>query len=198
MKETSEKQYRNGQSFGARLSRGILNLFGWKVTACEPPAKAVIIIAPHTSNWDFLIGILGKWDKNLDLKFLSKDSLLRGPLGWWFKYVGAVAVDRNAAHGLVQQVVNEFKQKEHFLLAIAPEGTRKFTPHWKSGFYRIALAAKVPIGLATIDVRKKEIRLENYYMPSGDEAVDMAYIRKMYSVANGFKPLNESTIRLAD
>jgi 1-acyl-sn-glycerol-3-phosphate acyltransferase len=189
------KQLR-GSGLKAVFARSLLGLFGWKITVMEPPKKCIIIAAPHTSNWDFIVGILGVWESGIDLKFLSKDSLTKGPLGWWFKSVGAIGVDRTAAHGLIGQVVDEFAKSDNKILAIAPEGTRKYLPYWKGGFYRMAVAAQVPLGFGMFDYKDKTLTCAQFYMPTGDEAVDMAVIAAAYTPRVAAIPANVSEIVL--
>lgn len=163
-----------------------------------PNAKYVAVCGPHTSNWDlptfmmlaFAINIRGKW--------LAKHTIFRGPFGWFFRRLGGIAVDRNAAHHVVQQVVDEFNRHKAMVLGIAPEGTRRFTDHWKSGFYHIALAAKVPILLGYADFARKEGGVADIFFPTGDVAIDLEHIRGVFEKVTPKRPENRSLVRFKE
>ena len=171
---------------GSRLARGALRLFGWTVDAPGVPAEqGVILVYPHTSNWDFVVGVLAKWAIGLQLRFWGKDSLFKVPLlGRWVRWIGGVAVDRSSRHGIVGDTVRQMREAaargERFWLAVAPEGTRSLAPKWKSGFYQIAHAAQVPILVAYLDYKRKVIGLGPLVHPSGDYKADLARIQAFY------------------
>lgn len=161
--------------------RFILNSFGWRVKAATPDlAKCVICVAPHTSNWDFILGKLAYLSIGRSAGFLMKKEWFFFPLGSIFKAMGGIPVDRKQKRSLVDQLVDRYNSRERFSVAITPEATRKRNPHWKTGFYHIALKAHVPIVLAYIDYRDKVIALQEIFRPTGDEAQDMAYIKNFY------------------
>lgn len=184
-------------SLTGRFARRLLSAFGWKVSV-EPPAvpKAVIIFYPHTSNWDFVIGILAKSTLTFPVRFAGKDSLFSWPTAWLFRRLGGIPVKRGQRANQVAQLAAEFGKHRSFYLAIAPEGTRRLTTGWKSGFYRLALAASVPLGLAFIDYPKREIGVMGYLTLGGDEAVDLANIRAAYIGRIGKHPEQQGPISL--
>ena len=166
-----------------RLSRFILGLFGWKIAGELPvhEKKYIIIVAPHTSNWDFLIGVLVRGAMGFDSKFLGKKSLFKWPFGWFFRLMGGYPVDRSKSTNLVEQVVELYNEHEHFVLSIAPEGTRKNVDEWKTGFYYIAFAAKIPLVRAKIDHRLKEVRFYEPLSVTGDIEKDLPKIKEVYT-----------------
>lgn len=180
----------------SRLSRTLLSLFGWRVVFVPPPGpKAVLIVYPHTSNWDFPIGILARTAIALPIGFIGKHTLFRPPFGALFRRLGGIPVDRRQRAGCVDALTAAFDRAERLYLAIAPEGTRARTDHWKSGFYRLALAARVPVGLAFIDYARREIGVEHWLTLSGDEAADLARLRACYAGRRGRHRGREGEIR---
>lgn len=164
-----------------KASKWILRLFGWQIilTEDEPP-KSVICVAPHTSNWDFIIGKLSYWAIQRKASFLMKKSWFFFPLGPLLLAMGGVPIDRSKSTSVTQQMADEFYRRPQFHLAITPEGTRKPAQKWKMGFYYIAVKAEVPIELAYIDYAKKEMGIKKVYYPTGDEEADLRYIKKYY------------------
>ena len=185
-------------SFVGRLARRLLAAFGWKLVY-QPPAvpKAVIVFYPHTSNWDFVIGIIARAVIDLPVHWAGKDELYRWPLRALFKRLGGIPVNRRERTGFVAQMAAEFERRRRFYLAITPEGTRRRTDFWKSGFYRLALAAKVPLALAFIDYPKREIGIMGYLSLSGDERSDLAKIATRYVGRLGKYPAQQAPIALA-
>lgn len=179
------------------LAKAALALLGWRADVVFPPSpKCVIIFYPHTSNWDFVLGYLAKVATGLPAHFLGKDSIFRWPFGGLLRRMGGIPVDRSVRSGVVGQLAAEFARRSRLWLALAPEGTRKYTDHWKSGFYRIAVEAKVPLGLAYGDYRTRVIGLRTYLELTGDEEVDLARIRAAYAGKVGRHPEQASDIRL--
>ncbi len=172
-----------------KLSKWLLNIAGWKLKiTVEEPAKSVICVAPHTSNWDFLIGKLSYWATDREANFLMKKSWFVFPLGGLLRSMGGVAIDRSQKNSVTQQMANEFTLRAHFHLAITPEGTRSRTEKWKMGFYHIAVKAKVPIQLAYIDYKKKEMGICATLHPSGNEEADMQFIHQFYQSVTARHP----------
>ncbi|NLO70109.1 MAG: acyltransferase [Porphyromonadaceae bacterium] len=172
-------------------SAWILKLFGWKtVYSVVEPAKSVICVAPHTSNWDFIIGKLSYWAVKKKAGFLMKKSWFVFPLGLVFKAMGGVPIDRSKRKSVTQQMIDEFSKHERFHLAITPEGTRKPTTEWKKGFYYIAKGAGVPIQLAYLDYEKKEMGITEVFYPTDNEEADFQYIYSFYKDVKGRKPEN--------
>ena len=180
----------------SRFCRALLRLAGWKVVLVRPPGpKAVVIVYPHTSNWDFIVGILARYAIAIPFRFVGKDTLFRWPFGGLFRRLGGIPVNRRQSTGFVGGLIEAFDKADSLYLAIAPEGTRRRIDHWKSGFYRVALAANVPLGLAFIDYSRREVGIEAWLSLSGNEAEDLAGIRAGYSNKRGKRPEMEGDIR---
>lgn len=163
------------------LSKWLLKTAGWRVSVkVDEPAKSVICVAPHTSNWDFLIGKLGYWSLGRKASFLMKKSWFFFPLGYLFSAMGGVPVNRSRSSSVTQIMAEEFGRRKNFHLAITPEGTRSHVAKWKMGFYYIAVGAKVPIQIAILDYRKKEVSVEALFYPTGDETTDLERIQSYY------------------
>ncbi|GHF26595.1 acyltransferase [Kordiimonas sediminis] len=178
-------------------ARLYLKLAGWKVVGEVPSAKKfVAIAAPHTSNWDFpaFFSIVGHF--RLSVRFLAKDTLFKGAGGWLFPWLGGIPVMRGSrsASDLVTTAVASFADADEMILAIAPEGTRSSVTKWKTGFYRIAVAADVPILLAYLDSSTREIGLSHLFYPTGDMEADMAEIQAFYAGKRGIQPRNQEDI----
>jgi 1-acyl-sn-glycerol-3-phosphate acyltransferase len=181
----------------ASSARRLLALRGWRVEITPPPVpRCVIIVYPHTSNWDFPIGYLARLAADLPVQWIGKDTLFRWPVAGLLRRMGGVPVDRRRPTGLIGQLAGELERSDRMWLALAPEGTRARTDHWKSGFYRLALKAKVPVGLAFIDYRTRLVGLDTYLTLSGDEEADLARIREVYAGKAGKHPEQASDIRL--
>lgn len=185
---------------GSPLAQRLLRWAGWQIHFDGLPSlQGVLIGYPHTSNWDFILMVMVKWAIGLQVQFLAKDSLFRFPIfSSWLRRIGGVATDRAAPHGLVGQMVALMQthraQERFFWLGMAPEGTRRLTSGWKSGFYRVALQAKVPICMARIDWGHKTVDLRQTMMPSGDMAQDYASMAHAFDGVVGFHPQQASPI----
>ncbi|MDO8789295.1 MAG: 1-acyl-sn-glycerol-3-phosphate acyltransferase [Sulfuritalea sp.] len=178
-------------------ARFTLKLLGWKLMEIpQLPAKAVVIAYPHTSNRDFPMTLLALAALPYSAQWVGKDTLFRGPLGPIMRALGGVAVNRRERTGFVERVADEFRKRESFHLIIATEGTRRLQAGWKSGFYRIALAAAVPVIMAVVDYGKREVGLLSCIELTGNEAADMARIAACYEGRKGYHPENASPIRL--
>lgn len=172
-----------------KFSRFILKTFGWTtVTTVAEPPKSVICVAPHTSNWDFILGYLYYWAEDRDASFLMKKSWFVFPFGPILRRLGGVPVDRSRSTSVTAQMVQEFNDREYFHLAITPEGTRSLVKKWKMGFYHIAVRANVPIQLAIIDYKKKEIGINAVFYPSGNESADLEEIQNHFRGATARFP----------
>jgi 1-acyl-sn-glycerol-3-phosphate acyltransferase len=185
---------------GAAWARWVLCSLGWRVDFDGLPGRqGVIVVYPHTSNWDFLLGLLCKWAIGLPLRFWGKDSLFKLPLvSWWMRRVGGLPIDRSAPHGVVAQMarcLQEAREKDEFLwVALSPEGTRAYRPGWRSGFYHLALGARVPLGLAYIDYATRRIGFQRFIELSADREADIAYIRHALQSRVGRHPAQASPI----
>lgn len=174
-----------------KFSTFILRVTGWKVIVsfAEPP-KSIICVAPHTSNWDFIIGKFYYWSLGRSSSFLMKKSWFFFPLGKLLRAMGGVPVDRSKRTSVTQQMADEFAKRDSFHLAITPEGTRSLTTKWKMGFYHIALKANVPIQLAYFDYEKKEMGIKEIFYPTGDEKADLEKIQSYYKGVKAKNPAN--------
>ena len=158
---------------GSRLARWILKMLGWRLDfEGFPTRQGVAIVYPHTSNWDFPIGMLAKWALGIPAHFWGKDSLFKFPvIGAWMRWVGGIPIDRGSSRGVVGQMVHVFeqhKQNDQLLwLALAPEGTRSHTPGWRSGFYQLALGAQVPLALVKLDWGQRRFTVMDFYELTG-------------------------------
>ncbi len=164
------------------LSRCLLGLFGWKVVGGLPKGvnKCVLIVAPHTSNWDFIIGRLAFYILGVKVKFLIKKELFKHILGRIITALGGIPIDRTKNTGAVDMVAALFEKYDPLYIVITPEGTRKLVPQWKKGFYYIALKAHVPIALGYLDYMNKEGGIARVIMPTGDFKKDFAEIEDFY------------------
>lgn len=190
------------QFTGSSLARWVLARLGWQVKFEGLPAlQGMVVVYPHTSNWDFVVLILAKWAVGIPVHFWGKDSLFRIPLfGAWLRWLGGVPVDRSASKGMVAQVVNQFAkhraQGSYFWLGVSPEGTRKKLSGWRSGFYQAVVQANVPLGLARLDYARCEVVVLDFVTLSGDPVADMARIAVIYEGVKGLIPQNAASIRL--
>ena len=164
-------------------------LMGWKLLGNFPEvSKCVVIVAPHTSWHDFLVGLLVRKIVGLEINFIGKKSLFKPPFGWWFRYLGGTPVDRSKSHNLVSAIAEIFREKKEFRLALAPEGTRKKVSQWKTGFYYIALEAQVPIISVAFDFGKKEVKISEPFHPTGTIEADLPKILEFYKGVKGKIP----------
>lgn len=173
------------------LSKFLLRLFGWKVR-CTAPAypKCIICVAPHTSNWDFVLGELAYWSVGRKAGFLMKSTWFFFPMNLLFKALGGVPVDRKNGSSLTQVMTERFTSTDRLNIAITPEGTRKKVTEWHTGFLRIAHDAGIPIILGAINAPTKEIFLEKTFVPTGDIESDMKQIKAYYAPFVGVKAEN--------
>ena len=164
----------------------IFALFGWGFKNEIPNIpKVVIIFGPHTSNWDFVFGTAAVFILGVRISWMGKHALFRKPFGGIVRWLGGIPIDRNSSHGMVDTLVNQIKSMDKFILAIAPEGTRKKVVKWKSGFYRIAQGADVPILMVRLDYENKMIRFGPLLYPSGDINTDMDDMQRIFNNIRG-------------
>ena len=184
--------------FAHQLGKIVLFLFGWKKAGTVPNSKNIIIIAaPHTTNWDFIFLLATAYSFRIRVNWLGKDSLFRLPLGPLLKFLGGVPVDRSKRNNLVGSLVAQIEAGSGISLVIPPSGTRQKTEYWKSGFYRIAEAAKITLVCGYLDYQKKEGGLGLAFLPS-NLSKDMDRIRKFYEPISGKYQENKSRIRLKE
>jgi 1-acyl-sn-glycerol-3-phosphate acyltransferase len=169
---------KRGNGFSTWLAQASLSLFGWRIEGDFPDvAKLVIILAPHTSGWDFFIGVAAKFALGIRVKFLGKDTLFRWPTNRLMRWLGGIPVDRSSPHGVVGQVVEDFARREQLALAVAPQGTRRKGAPWREGFYHIALGAGVPIVPVTLDYARRVLGIGLPLRPTGDRENEIARLK---------------------
>jgi 1-acyl-sn-glycerol-3-phosphate acyltransferase len=177
----------------------ILRSLGWQIETELPDIKKyVAIAAPHTSNWDFPLGILAAKAIPLKVQWMGKDSLFRWPFGWFFRAIGGTPVRRGQGLNYIRQMADLFERSDSLVLALAPEGTRSKTDHWKTGFHYIARAANVPIVMACLDFENKKVAIGEVLYPQDDIQADFRVIRQYYAGITGKNPENQSQIQILE
>ena len=184
---------------GYWLARAFMSLIGWDVTGEIPPDKKFVLIgAPHTSNWDFVLGLSTTFIFRVKPCWLGKDALFRGPLGFLMRALGGIAIDRFNPHGVVGQMSGALKQADQLVIMLAPSGTRKKMPHWRSGFYHIAQQANVPIVCSSLNYKSKQAHLGYSFNPTGDIKSDMDKVREYYKDIHAKYPEKATPVSLAE
>lgn len=164
------------------IGLAVLNLLGWKVVGQLPKhTKFVAAVAPHTSNWDFVIAISAMLAMKLRISFMGKKAIFIWPFSIVLKSWGGIAIDRNAKNAVVEQMVKQFQQNDQLILGIAPEGTRKKATKWKSGFLHIAHQAGVPVVPISLDYAKKQLRFHQEVEISSDIENELAKFKENFS-----------------
>jgi 1-acyl-sn-glycerol-3-phosphate acyltransferase len=175
--------------FKTMLSRAVLRLGGWALETPVPPVgRYVLLAAPHTSNWDFVWLLACAWSAGVDLKWMGKASLFRGPFGPFMRALGGIAIQRDTRSGIVGATVAAFAHQQDLVVTIPAEGTRSAGRHWRSGFYHIARLANVPIVLGYLDYARRRGGLGPALVPSGDIRADMDIVRAFYRDKQGRNP----------
>jgi 1-acyl-sn-glycerol-3-phosphate acyltransferase len=189
---------------GSRSAQWLLKVMGWRIEFDGfPTRQGIAVVYPHTSNWDAPLMFIVKWAVGVQVMFWGKDSLFKIPLlGRWLRWIGGVPVERTSQHGVVGGMIAQMQRKKaqdaYFWLGLAPEGTRKYIPGWRSGFYRVAVACDVPLLVVTLDYSRRECKLNQFVTLTGDEALDMARVAALCSAVRGLKPRNMSPVQLLD
>lgn len=179
------------------FSKIILKLIGWKVDVTLPQEKKFIMIgAPHTTNWDLPIGLLCFWSVPIHLTWVAKKQLFVGPFNIFFRALGGIPVDRSVRTGFIEQITQQFDEHDEMVFGLTPEGTRSKTAYWKTGFYYIALKAKVPICLAYVDYPSRTIGFGKTIMPTGDIEKDFEVIKTFYRDKKGKYPENQGPVEI--
>jgi 1-acyl-sn-glycerol-3-phosphate acyltransferase len=177
------------------LSLASLKITGWRAEGRLPDIpKFVLIAAPHTSNWDFPIGVFTAFALKAKIYWMGKDSLFRPPFGLFFRWLGGIPVDRSRSNNVVEHTIRRFINNEKLIVAIPPSGTRKKVMKWKTGFYYIARGAGVPVVLAFMDYRRKAGGFGPVFIPTGDIESDIKEIRAFYSGIHGKNTVTEEPL----
>lgn len=181
------------------LAQSIIDRAGWTLVGDFPDVPVGVIIgAPHTSNWDFVAFLAMTRARGVTPHFMIKKEAFRGPVGPLMRRLGGVAIDRSAAGGVVADMLNRAASGEHFMVTIAPEGTRKAGKYWKSGFYRIACEGNFPIIMGSIDGPTKVMEWGPHFVPTGEVTRDMDFIREYYAGKRGLVQANRTEPRLRE
>jgi 1-acyl-sn-glycerol-3-phosphate acyltransferase len=174
--------------FLAWIGKLIFAIFGWGFKNEFPNIpKFVIIIGPHTSNWDFVFGIAAMLILGAQISWMGKQQIFRKPFGRILQWLGGIPIDRSSPHGVVDTMINHYKSMDKFILAIAPEGTRKKVEKWKLGFYHIATGADVPILVTCFDYKNKSISFAPLIYPSGNLNADIDDMQLIFEKIRGKK-----------
>ena len=180
------------------IARFILRLIGWRTAVISrPPSRCVLIGAPHTSNWDFVVALLLMAAESIPIRILGKDSLFWWPLGVFMRSFGVIPVNRSGNNNLVDQIAARFEEQDEFIIGLSPEGTRSKTSRWRTGCYYIALKADVPIVMAYLDYKNKVCGLGPNLKPTGDIQADFKIIREFYVGFVGMHPQKQGEIELS-
>jgi len=177
------------------ISKVVLKILGWKIDNQQPQTNKYVLIAyPHTSNWDFILGMLAKWAMDMPLNWVAKHSMFWGPFKPLFIAMGGIPLNRSKSDGFIQKNIELFKNRDTFVLGLMPEGTRSKTDHIKTGFYYIADGADVPIALAYMDYKNKIIGVGKVLETTGNLEADFSIIKDFYKTKIGFNPANQSDL----
>lgn len=184
-----ERVPRRNSAFWPAIGRAILGFYGWNVEGEVPNLpKFVVAVAPHTSNWDFVIGAAVMFALDLKITFLGKHSIFVWPFSRILRWMGGIPVDRASPHGVVGESIRAFSECDSRILAIAPEGTRKPVAHFKDGFLHIARGAGVPVVLAALDYGNKCVRFGPMIEPGADVQAERERIEAHFATIKGKRP----------
>jgi len=179
---------RSGGLISRAVGRLLLRALRWRIDGEIPNVpKFVLIVVPHTSNWDFVVGVVAKWALGIRVMFLGKDTLFRFPFGATMRALGGVPVDRSAHNDVVHGIVGEFARRDRMILALAPEGTRKRVERWRTGFYHIARGASVPILPVALNYGVRAIQIGALFSTTGDLERDVGELQRQFAGVNGKK-----------
>ena len=172
-----------------KIGRFGINISGWTIKGQVPDEERIVIIAaPHTSNWDFILAMLAIFGLNIKLRWLGKHSIFKPGFKKFFEWLGGIPVYRDNPSTLIKNVVDIVKKEKSIVIAMTPEGTRKKVKRWKTGFLRIAKQTQSKILLISIDAPTKSIEIGKIFNPTGDSEEDLAFIQKYYSSFRGINP----------
>ena len=182
---------RRGNALTRAVGRLALRLMRFRIEGQLPPVpRCVMIAAPHTSNWDFVLGVAAMLALNLRVYWLGKHTIFRFPFGGLLRFWGGVPVDRRAAEGVVETVARQMRAADRFYLALSPEGTRRKVERWTSGFHRIARAAGVPIFAVALNYERRQVELGPLYETSEDLEADLVRLQGRFSAEMAYRPEN--------
>ena len=186
---------RRGNALTRGLAAIVLWVLGWRFEGEVPDLpKLVIVVAPHTSNWDFVVGLAADFALGMRIRFLAKNTLFGPLLGGFMRWAGGIPVDRALPEGVIEAATASFKEEAPLLLAIAPEGTRRRVERFKSGFWRIARAAGVPVWTVALDWSRRVVRLDPVFETSSDLEADLRALGSRYSAAMARRPENYGVV----
>jgi len=172
---------KRGNAISRAIGRAMMRMGGWHFEGSVPDEpKFVIIVAPHTSNWDFLVGVGALFSLGFRISFLGKHTIFKWPLGIFMRWLGGIPVERSVSRDRVAETVGAFDSADKLILAVAPEGTRKRVSEWKSGFYHVAQGAHVPIVPVAFDFGTKAIRINPPFRTTEDAEADIRNIKDIY------------------
>lgn len=184
-----ERVPRRGNAAVRALGRALLALMRWRVEGEVPDLpKFVIAVAPHTSNWDFVVGMAVMFALDLKLTFVGKHTIFRGPFAPVLRWMGGIPVDRSSPHGVVGDAVRAFESVDARVLAIAPEGTRRRVERFRSGFLHIARGARVPVLLASLDYEARCVRFGPLFDPGADVEAEVRRVEAFFATVRGKNP----------
>lgn len=187
------------RTFVARFGQAFLDAAGWTVVGGAPDVKkAVIVAAPHTSNWDLAYALSITWRLGLPIRWMGKHTLFRPPFGAIMRKLGGIPVDRRGRNNAVDAAIKLLEDADELMLLIPPEGTRGVAKRWKTGFYHTAVGAKVPIVLGFLDYEGKRGGLGEVFWPTGDIDADMERIRAFYAGMKGKYPHLQGDIKVRE
>lgn len=180
---------RRRSGFFSWLAARLLRLAGWRVIGPIPDVpQAVVIAAPHTTNWDFVLAILVIWAQRLRISWMGKHTMFRWPFRALLRHLGGIPIDRRGSSGIVDATAEAFARNSSLFIGLAPEGTRARTDRWRSGFYYMALTAKVPILPVRINYGRREVVFGSPLYPSGDRDADYAVLGRFFALGQGKFP----------
>lgn len=180
-----------------RVARVLLRAARWRTTG-EVPSRGILVGAPHTSNWDWVVTMLLAWDSGVTIRLLVKKEAFKGPIGALMRVTGAVPIDRKNPGATVRELLADAETDAAFLLGLAAEGTRSKSDYWKSGFYRMSRQTDIPITLAFLDAPSRVTGWGPTFALTGDVGADMDRIRAFYADKRGFHPQNTTLPRLRE
>lgn len=187
--EVGDQIHRRGNFITGAIARLFMLASGWRFTGTLPNLrKFVIIVAPHTSNWDFPIGVQAMFALGIRGTFLGKDTLFKPPFGFIFRWLGGVPVDRKSSHNVVDQTIAYFHKRDQMILALSPEGTRKRIDRWRTGFYWVAVGAKLPIVPVAFDFPNKRYIIHEPQVMTGSPDVDIPHLRSFFKAEQACRP----------